>query len=232
MTSNEKRHAYFTSLLTGTAANQAMNYIDGNTMRCLWEMADMAVYHENRTESPGETARNWIDGNYIILDAKTIQSGSTTAIVDIAIIDLQGNVLLDTLVNPGISIPPAQAIIPGVTDETLAGAPSWRELLPCVTEYIRNPWLSFYATSVSRAIEQSSVIHVDIGSPHHVGRLYAEVAGEWDAGLRKYKSHSLDSAVAFLNARPELAANEQPGRALHTCRLTREVIHAIAEVGS
>ena len=69
----------------------------------------------------------------VILDTETTGRESDARIVEISVMTAGGEVLLDTLVNPGVSIPEEVTSIHGITDEDVAGAPSFEEILVQLT---------------------------------------------------------------------------------------------------
>lgn len=64
----------------------------------------------------------------VILDTET--TGLSGSIVDVAIITTQGNVLLDTLINPERTIPEDASAIHGITDEMVKDAPTFQAIYP------------------------------------------------------------------------------------------------------
>jgi hypothetical protein len=76
------------------------------------------------------------DPRAVVLDTET--TGLYDAwIVEIAIVDVKGQVLLDTLVNPGMPIPGDATAIHGITDEMVSGAPVFADILPDLTRILR-----------------------------------------------------------------------------------------------
>jgi len=49
-------------------------------------------------------------------------------LIDVAIINRDGRVLLDTLVNPGVHIPASVAVVSGIDDTAVTQAPHWQEI--------------------------------------------------------------------------------------------------------
>jgi hypothetical protein len=65
---------------------------------------------------------------FLILDTETTGIGQWDRIVEIALIDDQGMVLMNTLVNPEIPIPKEASAIHGITDEMVSAAPTFSEI--------------------------------------------------------------------------------------------------------
>lgn len=65
----------------------------------------------------------------VTLDAETVGL-DTCWMVEIAVVAVDGEVLLDTLVNPQEPIPPDATSIHGITDEMVRGAPAFAAILP------------------------------------------------------------------------------------------------------
>lgn len=72
----------------------------------------------------------------VFLDTETTGLDTSAEIVEISIIDWNGNVLLDTLVKPRGLISPAASAIHGITAEMVAEAPTWPEVLLKVQEVL------------------------------------------------------------------------------------------------
>nr|WP_049849454.1 3'-5' exonuclease [Trabulsiella odontotermitis] len=186
----------------------------------------MAVYHQNRVEHPSETALRWIRKNYLILDTETTGLGTDAKIVEIAIIDCTGKTLLNTLVNPGIPIPPEATAIHGITDEMVRDAPTWRDIERQVTDLLDRKWIAYNASFDARMLRRGAGTQlIDPSTYECAMQLYAEHRGLWDTYRRKYRWAKLvDAAVALNVASGEGNAH----RALYDCQQTLGVIRAIA----
>ena len=68
------------------------------------------------------------EADALILDTETTGLGSDAEIVQIAIIDLRGRVLLDTMVRPNGPIPAEASAIHGITFKTVAEAPTFKAI--------------------------------------------------------------------------------------------------------
>jgi len=65
-------------------------------------------------------------------------------VVEIAIVDINGSVLLDTLVNPLREIPAMASSVHGISNKMVLGAPSWEELLSEIQEIVAGKIISAY----------------------------------------------------------------------------------------
>ncbi|MGW7283975.1 exonuclease domain-containing protein [Streptomyces sp. NPDC054847] len=73
------------------------------------------------------------DPNLVVLDTETTGLEDDARIVDIAIVNGAGDVLMDTLVNPGEPIPADATSIHGITDTMTATAPTFSSILDQLT---------------------------------------------------------------------------------------------------
>lgn len=76
-------------------------------------------------------------GDTLFLDTETTGLHGHIGIVEIAIVDQDGNVLIDTLVNPEMPIPAQATAIHHITDADVVGAPALAEIMPRVNQIIR-----------------------------------------------------------------------------------------------
>lgn len=75
-----------------------------------------------------QTASDWIAGGALVLDCEATGLEPDAQIIEISILDLRGQVLLDTLVKPTVPIPAASTLIHGIDDAMVANAPRWAEV--------------------------------------------------------------------------------------------------------
>ena len=97
-------------------------------------MADPAV-----REAVSRQARAWLEANALILDTETTGLGDDAEVVELAVIDCAGAVLLDTLVRPSGPVPAEAAAIHGITDAMLADAPTWSEIHARFCDLVEGP---------------------------------------------------------------------------------------------
>ncbi|KVL65420.1 3'-5' exonuclease [Burkholderia ubonensis] len=82
------------------------------------------------------TANEWLAADPLFIDTETTGLDLRAAIVEIAILDRAGAVLIDTLVKPAMPIPAAATEIHGITDADVASAPDRTTIGPQVAELL------------------------------------------------------------------------------------------------
>lgn len=101
--------------------------------------------------------------------------------MQIAVIGVDGSTLLDTLVKPGAPIPWDATRIHGITDDLVAGAPTFGQVHQQLMELLRGKRVVIYnADYDTRMIYQS-------------GKLYAYLpvilADSWECAMEKYAAY-------------------------------------------
>ena len=109
-----------TSICGGCGDRTSSDYFFG--ARCL----DCHV--SNSRVKAVQKARELLQAAPLFLDTETTGLHASDQIVEIAICDLGGNVLFDTLVKPTAPIPPEASAIHGIDDAMVASAPGWPEV--------------------------------------------------------------------------------------------------------
>ncbi|WP_223253255.1 3'-5' exonuclease [Cycloclasticus zancles] len=73
-------------------------------------------------------AVRWLDETPLFLDTETTGLDDQAQIIELAISDAQGTILLETKLRPSVSIDPEAEDVHGLTIEFLANAPTWPEV--------------------------------------------------------------------------------------------------------
>jgi DNA polymerase III subunit epsilon len=81
-----------------------------------------------RVREYAAVAASWVENEAIYLDAETTGLDGDDEIVEICLISQAGAVLMNSLVRPTKVIPDDAISIHGITNEAVAGAPSWADL--------------------------------------------------------------------------------------------------------
>lgn len=172
--------------------------------------------------------------NYpIYLDTETTGLDERAEMVQIAIIDDEGNSLLDTLVRPTRPIPEAASAIHYITDDMVRGAPLFADVWPTVKALIRNRLVVIYNADYDfRICWQSAAANgFELAWPNHIMplcamRLYADYRAEWNEYRHANRWHKLTDAclqqrISMDGIRAHSAAGD--------CELTRRLVHCLAE---
>ncbi len=174
-------------------------------------------------------ARQVLRRDIVILDTETTGlEARDERIVSLAIIDPEGRVLIDTLLNPGIPIPFDATAIHGITDAMVKDAPSFTTVYPAIREALEGRmWVSYNAPFDISFLEwecRHNYYLIPAGCNNAYGdlesacvmRMYADYYGEyndyhgnfkwqklthacWTEGVQiGHAHHALDDALATL----------------------------------
>ena len=193
-------------------------------------MADPA-----RREAISRQARAWLEANALILDTETTGLGDDAEVVEFAVIDCAGAVLLDTLVRPSGPVPDEAAAIHGITDAMLADAPTWSAIHDRFCDLVEGRQVVIYshefdvrvigqtARRYGLPVPQGFDLVIDQDRIHCAMQAYAEFHGEWNAEKGQYRWQKLSAAatqqgVTVTNAH----------RALGDCLMALGIVRAMA----
>ena len=197
-------------------------------------MADPA-----RREAISRQARAWLEANALILDTETTGLGDDAEVVELALVDCAGAVLLDTLVRPSGPVPAEAAAIHGITDAMLAGAPTWSEILARFCDLVEGRQVVIYNREFDvRVIRQTAHryglpapqgfdLELDGSAVHCAMQAYAGFHGEWSEEKGQYRWQRLSAAAAQQGVTVTNAH-----RALGDCLMTLGVVRAMASTGN
>lgn len=168
--------------------------------------------------------------NFVILDTETTGLRYPAEIIEIAVIDPDRKVLLDTRLKPKLSVPPEASSIHGITDKDLVLSPSWPDvrsvLLPLLSAkdvIIYNASYDFgMLHNTDRVWELPRVFYDDLFTTHCAMLWYAEWWGDWNDYRQSYRWQKLTDACMSLSIPVENAHG-----ALGDCLMTSKVIDAV-----
>ena len=192
--------------------------------------------HASVRQAAIETARTWVAKNFVILDTETTGLHSSARIVEISCIDRDGNVVVDSLVNPGITIPADAEAIHGISDTDVADKPSFRALWPSVWNAVRNAdcVLIYNASYDCRLIRQSleghgaalaEAVQLNYGC---IMELYARFYGQYSEYHGTYTWQKLVNAVDQCGLHMDGTAH----RALADARASLAVLRYLASMAN
>lgn len=162
---------------------------------------------------------------FCILDTETTGLSDDAEIVEIAIIDKEGNTLLNQLVKPTGRIPPDVIAIHGINDNEVKDAPPFKTIWPKIRKVLKHQSIVVYNASFDmRMITQSCQKYgitpkLDRFVWHCAMDQYASFYGEWSNYWRGWKWQKLISAARWAAGYLDC---ERYGahRALNDCRST------------
>lgn len=143
-------------------------------------------------------------GQFVVLDTETtgLHDGE---ICQIAIVSAAGDVLLNTLVKTCYPIPTGATAIHGITDDMVADAPSWSQLLPVVRTIIEGKDVVIYNAVYDRKMmhqsnEKSGLEKIDwkqISTFWCAMEEFAVVYGEFNDWHGTYRWQKLSTAASY-----------------------------------
>jgi DNA polymerase-3 subunit epsilon len=155
------------------------------------------------------------------------------SIVEIAVIDADGEILVDSLVKAVGRISPDATRIHGISEAMVLDAPRWTDVWSMVEAVIENRVVGIYNAEFDlRLIKQTHQRNwMRWNNPEGtqffcIMKLYAQFYGERHPRYGSYRWHSLDAA-----GRKSGLSLSNTHRAKDDTLLTRALLHYIAEFG-
>ena len=179
-----------------------------------------------------KTARALLEQKPVYLDTETTGLERSDEIVELAIVDFDGSVLLDSLVHPTTSIPFGATRVHHITDGMVAGAPTWAALWPQIGAVLAGRVTAIYNAEFDIRLMTQTARKAGIPwtPPNQAGacimELYARYFGEWNDYRQSFAWQSLEKA-----ARQCRIALPNTHRAKDDALLARAVLQYMAEEG-
>jgi DNA polymerase III subunit epsilon len=164
----------------------------------------------------------------IYVDTETTGLTRSDEIIEISVVDKNGQVAYESLVRPSQPISPDAYAVHGISNEVVKTAPTWPVIWPTLRTHLVGHVLCIYNAEFDLRMMQQS--HARYRLPwkenfrsFDVMLLYSQFKGEWDSVRRQYRYHSLDKAgkecqISIPNAH----------RAATDALLARALLHYIA----
>lgn len=145
-------------------------------------------------------AQQLLQSSPIYLDTETTGIGPTAEIIEIALVDQDGSVIMETLVKPKGAIDREAFQVHGITLAVLQTAPTWKDVWPQVEAALAGRLVGVYNSEFDlRMMQQSHRKYwmndrIPAENFFCIMKLYARFVGEWDNRRRSFRWHSLDQA--------------------------------------
>lgn len=149
------------------------------------------------------TAREVLSQNPVVLDIETTGKRDNDVVVEIAIVEMNGNILINSLVNPKRRIPKSAILKHSITNEMVTNSPSWRQIWPYVSDVIKNRMVCTYNAEYDfRLLRQSTLKSKNEWKFKRnqffcVMTLFAYWYGEWNDYYKDYKYKKLSFAKNY-----------------------------------
>ena len=149
-----------------------------------------------------QKAREILNLQPVVLDTETTGLGSYDEIIEIALVNYQGNVIYESLVRPTIEIPPDSTRINRISNEMVKSSPSWKEVWNQVQPLLsRKPVVIYNSEFDVRLMQQSHRIAripwTNVFTPVCLMKLYAAFLGEWNSYKNDFRFVTLEKAGAL-----------------------------------
>jgi DNA polymerase III epsilon subunit-like protein len=172
-------------------------------------------------------AQDWLSQQPLIVDTETTGLEAYDEIVQVAVVDANGNVLLNTLSRPSRSIPMRATRIHGIGNELVREAPDGGEVCGRLRALLSGRLVCAYNAGFDqRMLEQTARVwrcRPPVFRAQCVMELYAEFAGQPHHHGMTYRWWSLRDAAAACGI-----PNDRAHDALSDARATAALLHHIA----
>ena len=176
-----------------------------------------------------ERARQVIELNPIFLDTETTGIGLYDLVVEVGIVDLDGNVLYNNLINPGRPIPKDSSKVHGITDDMVSDAPSLITAWSEIEDILHDRAIGMYNAEFDYRLMKQSVEHAGLSwsiqrTAFCVMNMFAAWYGEWNRRANNFRSQKLEFAGKFCGI--DLPNNHH---AIDDAKLTAALLKYLAE---
>lgn len=175
----------------------------------------------DRRSAAASRAAQLLQTGCVIIDLETTGfNGPTVDVVEVAIINHEGEILLNTLVKPFGRIPFAASQVHGIFDEDVAESPTFLEVYPKIRDVLGSSPVVAYNYSFEQGILES------------VCQRYAQpqLICNWHCAMREYAKFSGYGRYSKLSdaCQREGIMVRNAHRALGDCVLTLSLMRAMA----
>jgi DNA polymerase III subunit epsilon len=122
------------------------------------EIAAVIAMHQEDRDEAIKWARTRLSEDAVILDTETTGLYSAE-VIQISVIDMQGQILLDSLVKPIKPIPADATAIHGITDAMVADAPAWPAVFPHLVDVLKDRTVITYNADFDYGVIADSCIY-------------------------------------------------------------------------
>ncbi|HYD60556.1 MAG TPA: 3'-5' exonuclease [Noviherbaspirillum sp.] len=159
--------------------------------------------------------------NALFLDTETTGLDEGAEIIEIAILDSAGAVLLESLVRPTIPIPADATAIHGLTDADLEAAPTWPAIAPVVAEILDRRLVVAHNAGFDSRMLRQTCRRFGLEAPAATWLCTMQMLTEWNGGRWPKLGEAARLAGADLRNLPR-------HRARYDAEICRRILVALA----
>ncbi|MBA7653334.1 3'-5' exonuclease DinG [subsurface metagenome] len=179
--------------------------------------------------NPVEIAQEFLKRDPVILDTETTGLKGNDEIIEIAVVNMKGKVLFNSLVKPVKLIPAAATSIHGITDQAVRNAPNLDMLWEGVRGILYERPVGIYNSNfdlrlIRQSLDKYGIKLREIKEVLCIMKLYAIYSGVWDDYHDHYRWFKLEEAAR----RSNLSCPANIHRALADAELTRRLMIFLA----
>jgi DNA polymerase III epsilon subunit-like protein len=173
-------------------------------------------------------AREILSRDPLVLDTETTGLGPSAEIVEIAILDQNGQVVFESLVRPKRPIPPDVVRIHGIEDNDVIFSPTWESLWPSIRKMLEGRTIIAYNADfdmqmMKQSSRQYGILWQETWKTECIMKLFARYWVLGDSQWGSYRYHSLANAGKLCNI-----SLTNSHRAADDSRLALQVLRYIA----
>jgi len=181
---------------------------------------------EKRRESVREQLIPFVQNEVCILDTETTGLENEDEVIEISILDFDGNTLLDTLVKPRCKISREAAAVHGITKNMLKDAPTWTEVVDRYRDVTNGKTILAFNENFDKRLIRQTCKSAGVPNPKRgwscVMLAYAEWHGEISRGEHRWQK--LEVATNQLNIKTVGAAHRAKSDAMATLQVLKAMV--------
>lgn len=146
------------------------------------------------------------DPDTLFLDTETTGLPPAAEVIDLAVVNVTGQVLVDTLIRPSKPIPPETTAVHGICDHDVAAAPSWVEVHGLLAEALAGRTVVIYNLGFDFRVLKDSSQRYRLSLPEARWECamlaYADFRGERGRNGGQFRWHKLEQAAGHFGYPP------------------------------
>jgi DNA polymerase-3 subunit epsilon len=149
-----------------------------------------------------QRARQILALDPLFIDTETTGFSPDDVVIEIGVVDLRGRTLYESLFKPAIPIPPDSIAVHGITEDMVAGSPSWKDAWPELMGVLKGRMVGMYNLDFDLRMMKQTHSRYWLDWPMDdrrffcVMKLYAAFYGQPSPRGRGYRFHKLEAAGA------------------------------------